>query len=261
MNDLLNKCKWVMAILLLTGCVHQMELSRQTMRKIDSSVTGKTFWLKQSLYAGTFYDDDRYKLLHAQAFDELAYVAMPDGETVLPPKAQMVIPVGTRVKVEKIEWPDLRNYMNRPLFSPRDLPWMKLKVALDRGKVSIMRPETFIFLIPISSDNADVFEPWFRKTFSDKDTNDWFLSLKPEIRAAILRKGATVGMSRDALLASLGEPLSWSQEFEDEGKKSSKEIANYKKQVVVLENGQVTKIQALTPSTPEQFHKPTRTHD
>jgi hypothetical protein len=197
--------------------------------------------------------------MHPRSFDEVSYITMPDGAPILPPKAKMVIPVGTKVNVLKIEWPDLHNYMNRPIFTPRDLPWMKVKVAMQRGAVSMMRDETFIFLVPTQSDDADHFELWFKTIFSDKDTNPWFLSQKEDVQNAILNKSVTIGMSKEALLASLGAPNSWSQDFGDEGTKSTKEIANYYKQVIVLENGVVSKVQALTPSTPAQFHKAART--
>jgi hypothetical protein len=253
MNQLLNKCKWVVTFLLLSGCIHQMELSQETMKKVDSAVVGRSFWLKQSLYTGPFYDDDRYALVSTNQFDELAYVKMPDNETILPPNANGIIPYGTKVVVQSIDWPDLQNYLNRPIFTPRHLPWMKLKIALDRGQVSLFRPETFIYVLSIDADNAKHFETWFRTIFSDKDSNVWLLSLKPEFKSGVLEKKAIKGMPRDVLLAALGEPSSWSKEFVDEAANVTKEIASYKKQVVVIEGGVVTKIQALTPSTPEQL--------
>jgi hypothetical protein len=258
MNHLLSKCKWVVALLLVSGCVHQMELSRQTMKKIDGLATGKSFWLKQSLYAGPFYDDDRFTLLHASSFDELTYLKMPDGATILPPKPSFIIPVGTRVTITAIEWPDWNNFVKRPIFTPRHLPWMKMTVAMQRGQVSLMRPETFIFLLPVESDNSRHFESWFLSIFSDKDTNPWLLGLKPEVQNAVLGKRAMAGMSREALRAALGDPGSWSNETSDEGAATTKEIAHYAKQVVVLEDGVVTKVQALTPSTPAQFQSADR---
>lgn len=242
MNQTLSKCKWVFAILLLSGCVHQMELSKQTMKKVDAKVVNKTFWLKQSLYFGPFYDDDRYFLVNPNPFDEVKYLKMPDGQNILPPDTKSIIPVGTKVTVQTIEWPDLHNYWNRPIFTPRSMPWMKLKFAMDRGHVSLQRPQTFIYLLPINADNADQFETWFQTIFSEADTNPWFLGLTPEAQKAVLEKKAVKGMPKEALIAALGEPDSWSKE---------KEIANYKKQVVVLENNVVSKIQTLNPSTPE----------
>jgi len=253
MNQLLDKCKWVVAFLLFSGCVHQMELSRETMRKVDSAVVGKTFWLKQSLYTGSFYDDDRFALVSTNQFDELVYVKMPDGESILPPEAKSIIPFGTKVIVQSIEWPDLQNYINRPIFTPRHLPWMKLKIALDRGEVSLFRPEIFIYVLSINADNAKNFDAWFRSVFSDKDSNVWLLGLKPEFREGVLEKKAVKGMPKDVLIAALGEPISWNHGFVDEAANVTKDIANYKKQVVVIESGVVTKIQALTPSTPEQL--------
>jgi len=219
-----------------------MELSKQTMKKVDSQVVKKTFWLKQSLYFGQFYDDNRYFLVNPSPFDEVMYLKMPDGQNVLPPDTKSIIPVGTKVTVQAIEWPDLHNYLNRPIFTPRSMPWMKLRFALDRGQVSLLRPQTFIYLLPINADNADQFETWFHSIFSETDTNAWFLGLTPEVQKAVLEKRVVKGMPREALVAALGEPHSWENGFE---------IANYKKQVVVLANNVVSKIQVLNPSTPE----------
>lgn len=254
MKQLLDKCKGVIAILLFSSCVHQMEISRQAVREVDELAKGKSFWLKQSLFAGTFYDDDRYFLLNPRPFDEIDYVKMPDGATVLPPAATHIIPVGTKVTVSAVEWPDWQNYLNRPIFTPRHLIWVKMKVAKERGQVSLMHDKTFIMLVPFEGGHTELFAGWFKGIFSDKDTNPWLLRHKPEITKAILEKKAVAGMSKEALIASMGDPNTWSREFSDEAAKTIKEIANYEKQVVVIENGVVSKIQALTPSTPAQFH-------
>jgi hypothetical protein len=177
---------------------------------------------------------------------------MPDGTPVYP-KSDSIIPAGTRVQISRIEWPDLKNYINRPLLTPRDMPWMKMTVAMDRGQVSLLREQTFIFLLPIHKDNVQYFADWFRTIFSEEDTNPWLLGLKEEARKAVLGKKAIIGMPHDALFAALGEPDSLSRnEGEQNGRSTTKEVATYSKQVVTLLNGVVTDIQARTPSTPEQ---------
>lgn len=254
MNDSMRKCKWVLALVFLSGCVHQMELSKQSMKRIDALAVKKTFWLKQSLYAGQFYDDERFDLVHPRSFNELTYVQMPDGANVLPPNATEIIPVGTKVSISQIEWPDLKTYLNRPLFTPRAYPWMKMKIAMDRGDVSMMRAKTYIFVLPVGHDNDAQFESWFASIFSVEDTNRWLLYLKDNVKEGVLNKKAVIGMSLEAMFAALGEPNSLSTEkADDNGISFEKTIANYDKQVILLKNGVVKNIQVLTPSTPAQF--------
>src|SRR5688572_2372971 len=96
MNELAAKCKWVFVILFFSGCAHQLELSQQSMTRVETLAVNKSYWLKQSLYAGPFYDDDRFDLVHPNAFDELTYLKMPDGETIFPPPYEKIIPAGSR---------------------------------------------------------------------------------------------------------------------------------------------------------------------
>ena len=127
---------------------------------------------------------------------------------------------------------------------------------MDRGQVTLMRNQNFIFLLPIQKDNERHFDAWFKSVFSEEDSNRWLLGLKEEARKAVLNKEAIVGMTHEALVAALGEPNSLTKDIETaDGRQITKEIATYAKQIVVLTNGVVSKIQVLTPSTPAQFQR------
>ena len=52
---------------------------------LDEQHTGELLYLKQSMYAGRFYDDDRYRLLHPRRFEELTYLQNAEGEPIPPP--------------------------------------------------------------------------------------------------------------------------------------------------------------------------------
>ena len=58
----------------------------------SAKLEGEILWLHQSLFAGQFYDDDRYVLVHPRRFNNLSYLKNAEGEIIQPPPAQSIIP-------------------------------------------------------------------------------------------------------------------------------------------------------------------------
>ncbi|MDA0713228.1 MAG: hypothetical protein O2897_04490, partial [bacterium] len=85
MTQIYKICKWstLFLFLLLPACVNHVKIPDSAQKHIDNDVVQKTLWLKQSLYAGQFYDDDRYQLLFPRPFEELKYVKTVDGDYIL----------------------------------------------------------------------------------------------------------------------------------------------------------------------------------
>jgi hypothetical protein len=248
MNEVFRKCKWVLGLLLLSACVHRFEMSPVAADSIERAINQKQFWLKQSLYAGPFYDDDRYQLLHPSPFDELTFLTTPDGDIIYPPKEKFVVPVGTQVTIEQIEWPTFVNVVNRPLLTPRGLPWLKMTVAMERGNVSLLYDGVFIMLVPLEKGDEKAFHKWFDAMFSSEDSNRWLLRLTKAEQEAIESKKPVLGMSGEALTAALGSPLSLSSRTVKKGdSKVTVETATYGKYLINLSEGKVSEIQVRVP--------------
>ena len=177
-------CKWsfLVGFWMMLGCAGHLRPSAG-----GQSSAGQSYWAKQSFYGGLFFDDDRYGFLSPIEFEKLRCLKSPSGDYIVPAPSDHVISVGTRVNIQKIEWPTDQNRIKRPLLTPGHLPWIYLTVALDRGSVTINRPRTYIMLVPEEIRSNDALAKWFSRYFSQEDNNLWFLNLSLSEREAILK--------------------------------------------------------------------------
>ena len=157
-------CKWSLVgfLLFLGACASHLQRSPIT----PNWQQGQVYWVKQSLCGGIFYDDDRYGLVSPEAFEQLSYLKSISGDMIIPPPSTEVITFGTRVEVQKIEWPTEQNIAKRPLLTPRYLAWVYLTIALDRGAVTLSRKRTYILLVPEEIRSEKAFLEWFSNYFS-----------------------------------------------------------------------------------------------
>jgi hypothetical protein len=209
-------------LLLLSGfsaaCASYTVIPEGPRAAIDEAHTGELLYLKQSMYAGRFYDDDRFRLVHPRRFAELTYLLNAEGEAIPPPPSDEIIPAGTRVRVEKIEWPDGDAVFRRPLYTPRYTTWILLRVARERGSsTTIERDERHIMLLPGGISDQDTFEQWFTASLTAEDPNPWLLSLPEAQQQGIEQKKPVPGMSYEALTSALGFPDRLTREDRDGG--------------------------------------------
>lgn len=246
-----HKIYWLVSLsavlgLWLLGCATTIQISKSSRENITRQVVGQRFWLKTSQFGGQFYDDRRFKLLNPKPFSEITALTTSDGHLITPPPQEEIVSTGTQVTITALEWPTGSVIFKRPLYSPRHDIWIKLKVALDRGAVTLQRPETYIMLVPGHLANEADFMRWFQAVFSKNDTNAWLLGLDTNIRNAILAKDVIRGMDQEQLVASLGMPDSLVRKrLEKNGQTVAREIATYGSKVILLESGKVVEIHAV----------------
>lgn len=228
------------------GCPSYTVLSASDRKQVDRTRAGALLFLKQSMYVGTFYDDDRFELVHPRRFEELTYLQTIEGDPIPPPPATDILPAGTRVRVEKVEWPTGDAVFRRPLYTPRYTTWIVLRVAADRGSdVTVEREKRQILLLPAGITDAETFDMWFNASLTETDPNPWIVSLPDEQEAAIAQKKAVPGMTYEALTAALGFPDSVARDSDGE---KVREVVVYGAMSIVLEDGVVTTVN--DPSLP-----------
>jgi hypothetical protein len=200
---------------LLAGCPSYAVIPDADRALVDETHTGSLLFLRQSMYVGQFYDDDRYRLIHPRRFEELTYLETLEGTAIPPPPADGIIPAGTRVRVERIEWPVGEVVFRRPLYTPRYTTWIVLRVARDRGpEVTVERDQRHILLLPGGIGDAETFDVWFDASLTAEDPNPWILSLPVEQQNGIALKRPVVGMSYDALTTAVGFPDTLTRELQ-----------------------------------------------
>jgi hypothetical protein len=191
----------------LVGCADAAVVPTKDRQAIEARLEGSLRFLHQSMFSGSFYDDDRYRLLHPRRFEELTYLLDAEGKPIPPPPATEVVPVGTRVRIEEIEWATGDQIFKRPLYTPRYTTWVWLRVARDRGReATIERDERYILLLPGGITDEATFDQWLDAAISADDPNAWLLSVGDDVRAAVLQKRVVVGMDYRALTAAWGFP-------------------------------------------------------
>lgn len=230
----------LVATVFQAGCPSYSIIPDGDREKIEGDHTGQLLFLRQSMYVGQFYDDDRLRLVHGRRFEELTYLRTVEGDPIPPGPAEGIIPAGTRVRVERIEWPTSEVVFRRPLYTPRYTTWLVLRVAADRGpEVTVERDQRHVLLLPAGIVDSDSFELWFDASLSAEDPNPWLLSLPEEQQHAIALKRAIAGMDYDALTAAMGFPDSITRDV-IEG--STREVAIFGAVSVVLKDGVVERV-------------------
>lgn len=227
------------------GCPSYAVIPDRDRARVDEKHTGALLFLRHSVYVGNFYDDDRYKLVHSRRFEELTYLQTIEGEPIPPPPAEGIIPAGTRVRVERIEWPAGDVVFRRPIYTPRYTTWIWLRVARERGSdVTLERDERHIMLLPAGIADGETFDLWFDAALSEEDPNPWLLSLPPDQQLAISQKYPVAGMSYDALTCAMGFPDTVQRDVRDG---ATIEVAVYGATSVVMRDGVVEKVNVPAP--------------
>jgi hypothetical protein len=240
----------MLAVLSTAGCASMAAVSPAEQKLLNQQHEGELLFLKQSVYAGRFYDDDRFRLVHARRFEELTYLLNAEGEPITPPPADEIIPAGTQVRVERIAWPDGETIFRRPLYTPRYTTWVYLRVARGRGDnndVTFERESKHIMLLPGGITDMATFNEWFSATLTTKDPNPYLRSLPETQRVAIDRKVVEPGMDYTALTSALGFPDRIRHEQRGE---HLLEVTTYGKTEVVLIDGIVQPTTTTTTTPP-----------
>ncbi len=224
---------------LLMGCA-TLKNEKTAQRPIE----GQQYWLKASLYAGDFYDDNRTVLMDYRPFFAITDAQTRDGYTIYPHNPTHIIPAGTLLEVTAISFPKNQSVIKRPLFSAKKNVWVFFRVARERGRVNLFEPKPHVLMLPNHIKSADDVKKALTKILSKDDPNPWLLTQTSPVQKGIFLKRPALGMNQQQLRAALGPPESISKEKTSLGK--TKELWNFYDYFAVLEDDQVVSIENLT---------------
>jgi hypothetical protein len=230
---------WLGLNSLMSACIALSEA------KTTDNSSFPPYWLTTSMYAGPFYDNDKLNLIDYRIFSAIDDAQTIDGYIVYPPKETQTIPAGSLVKILQISYPDDKSVAKRPIYSPRQQIWIYLKVAKERGLVSIFHEKPYILIIPKSIINKKQLNGYLAKFFSKKNPNEWILTLESHIQDGIFNKKPIVGMKKEQLLATLG-PASKKQYKKRSDFREPQEIWHYHNYFIVMVNNVVKNIKVLS---------------
>lgn len=199
------------ALALAPACPSRNRLDAAETASVQTSYQGQRFFLRQSLYFGPFYDDRRRFLVDAHEFSSLRLMTAPDGDIIIPPPAQGIIPAGTEVEVHAIEFPDSATIVRRPLFTPRYNIWVVLKVARLPGRY---QPGDHVWVLPSGIRERAEIAAALDTLLSRDDLAPWLAGRSAAARLAIEEKRAQQGLHYDELVAAIGLPDRIDRSFE-----------------------------------------------
>lgn len=233
----------IMATILLLSCqsTKEVKFARQDFLNLP------TYWLTTTMFAGRFYDNDRANLLDYRPFSAIDDVETLDGFILYPPKPDRIIPAGSLVKIIEVSFPDEQKKLARPLMSPREHIWVYLKVAKERGNVTIFHEHPFVLVVPKSITTELQLRGYLGRFLSKNDPNLWILSLPSHLQDGIFSKRPVIGMKKEHLVAAMGPVLK--KQFQSKGDlHDAQEIWHYHNYFVVIVDDMVSRIKALGES-------------
>ena len=153
---------------------------------------------KVALHVGPFFGDGSKLLASDQPFEELDLLQTTDQEPIRPPRAERILPPGTPVRVEKVEFPTGWLIAKRVVMTPRYHPWVYLSLAGEQRPLVLVLPQTLA--------TAEDVRVELERTLGMGDTAAAYLALPDAQRAAVAKKQLLEGMAPQAVEMAWGYP-------------------------------------------------------
>lgn len=200
------------ALLLVTlsavaGCASASLLPDEERIQLTREYEGKTAFLRASLHVLPFFSDTTRRLVSALPPDSIELLLDGSGAAILPGAPEGMLELGTRVRVERVEFPTSLVVTRRPLYSPRTQPWVYLSVVGGRPG----RP--FVAVLRQGIKTREEFLAAVDQLFSAEDPAAGLERYPPEIRAAVRAKRLAAGMDQAAVTLAWGRPEKIRQEW------------------------------------------------
>lgn len=190
----------VVAFAALTGCASATRLPEADRLSLPKAFEGKLYYLRSSLNVMPFFADDSKRLVSPLPADSILLLQDSQGAPISPGAVESVLPMGSKVRVEKVELPTGLVVARRPLYTPRESPWVYLSLAgkpHGRPFVAVLRP---------GIASREEMLAALKDILSEDEPSLWLKNVAPEIRRAIEEKRLVAGMDADCVALAWGRP-------------------------------------------------------
>lgn len=182
----------------LLGCTPRTVVPDAERERTRAALDGQRRWLRVAVTVHPLFGDTAKRLLLDAPPAEVDLLRGGQDELIAPPPAERVLPPGTAVRIERVEFPTGLVIAGRVVMSPRYHPWVLLEVPGDA------RPHVLVLQQTVATADDAVAE--VDRVLAADDPSAAFAALPPEQREAILRKELSDGMSPRAVEMSWGLP-------------------------------------------------------
>lgn len=159
---------------------------------------GEPRFLRAACWVGPLWDDTEKLFLADRPAEEIELVETPRGKPIRPPAFERVLPPGTPVRIQRVEFPGTFTMAQRVLVSPRFHAWVYLAVEGERRPV--------VVVLPREVKSAEEVRAELERYLSADDPRPALAALPADVRERVLRKEVAPGMSGRALELAWGLP-------------------------------------------------------
>jgi hypothetical protein len=181
-----------------SGCAPLTVVPDAERERTHAALEGQARWLRVAVSVSPLFGDRSRLLLLDAPPAEVDLLRGTDGKVIPPPAAERILPPGTPVRVEKVEFPTGMVIATRAVMSPRYHPWVYLKIAGEE------RP--FIIALSHSSVSTDDLLAEVDRMLTRDDPSRALAALPKEQRDAIGRRELVEGMGARAVEMAWGVP-------------------------------------------------------
>lgn len=188
----------LLALLAASACTPLVVVPDAERARTRAALDGQQRYLRAAVTVHPLFGDTSRRLILDGPPAEADLLRGGQDELIAPPPSEKVLPPGTPVRVERVEFPTGLIIAGRVVMSPRYHPWVLLSVPGDA------RPHVLV-LSQTTATAVDALAEVDRVLAVD-DPSAAFAALQPEQREAVLRKELTDGMSTRAVEMAWGLP-------------------------------------------------------
>ena len=188
----------VAALALLQACVPPSQLPPEGRETVVRSLARQPRYLRVAVYVAPFFGDGSRVLLSDRPVAELQVLESPDGKPITPPPATRILPPGTPVFVDGVQFPTGTIAWSRPLTTPRYNPWLLATVE------GVAKPAVLV----LATENTTAPDALAEvgRVLTPDDPTAIYAALPESVRDAIREKVLVEGMTREAVAMAWGYP-------------------------------------------------------
>ncbi|NTX36817.1 hypothetical protein HUA78_20440 [Myxococcus sp. CA033] len=184
------------------GCGNYTRMAPEARTSLQRTLTGPDAeqYLRVSGNVIPFFGDGSKRLLTPYAPDDVRLLDDSNGKPINPGAVERTLPVGTKLRITKVEFPTAWVVAERVLYTPRTWPWVYLA---EEGK-----PDSppLVLVLPPNLEQPNDFRAEVEKYLSAQNPKSQLEALAPPVRDAVREKRLVANMSADAVRMAWGPP-------------------------------------------------------
>jgi hypothetical protein len=207
-----------LAALALSGCATYTALGPDERARVERQFTAPRapYFVRQSLYVTPFFGDASKRLLTPVPPEDVRLLNDLAGKTINPGAVEAVLPAGTPVRVERVEFPTARAVAERIVVTPRTEAWVYLQPqGSPPAGLQAAGGAPLVLVMPAEVKTEAEFAANVERLLTTEDPRPALEALPPQVREAVRQKRAVTGMSEDALVMAWGTPVRRNRSFKN----------------------------------------------